>query len=128
MTLIHNFEEDISVVVPAQYFLTFADKQTGCIYLSDLVTGCNHSTIRYSIEGDAASLLGFGINPSTGDVFRRTGLANLGIDTFNLRSAVVPCLYISVTNTTQCSCIVSCHLEDFSFQNVNFVGKREAAG
>ena len=26
MTLIHNFEEDISVVVPAQYFLTFADE------------------------------------------------------------------------------------------------------
>lgn len=49
------------------------------------VLACGHSNITYSIQGDAASLAGFGINPRTGEVFRKPGLANLGVQQFNLR-------------------------------------------
>ena len=51
----------------------------------ELFVDCGHSNITYSIQGDEASRAGFGINERTGEVFRKSELASLGITQFNLR-------------------------------------------
>lgn len=52
---------------------------------TDSDRSCSHGNVTYSIEGDEAAKAAFGINAQTGEVFRRSGLANLGVQTMYLR-------------------------------------------